>query len=110
MIRAARFHDLPALRELERAAGAAFRELGMHAVADDEPMSIAALAVFQQTRRAWVITDEADRPVAYLLADVVDCNAHVEQVSVHPLTLDRASGARCWTPPPRGPGSTTSQP
>jgi len=93
MIRAARFHDLPALREPERAAGAAFRELGMHAVADDEPMFIAALAVFQENRRAWVITDEADRPVAYLLADVVDGNAHVEQVSVHPAHSRQGLGS-----------------
>lgn len=93
MLRAARFKDLPALRELERAAGAPFRELGMHAVADDEPLSIAALAVFQENGRAWVITDEADRPVAYLLADVVDGNAHVEQVSVHPAHSRQCLGS-----------------
>lgn len=56
----------------------------MAAVADDEPLSITELAAFQQDGRAWVITDDADRPVAYLLLDVVDGNVHVEQVSVHP--------------------------
>jgi ribosomal protein S18 acetylase RimI-like enzyme len=56
----------------------------MAAVADDEPLSITELTAFQQNDRAWVITDDADRPVAYLLLDVVDGNAHVEQVSVHP--------------------------
>jgi GNAT superfamily N-acetyltransferase len=84
MVRAARREDLLAVRELERAAGAAFRDLGMAAVADDEPLTISVLAAFQQDGRAWVITDHADRPVAYLLVDVVDGNAHVEQVSVHP--------------------------
>lgn len=84
MMRAACRLDLPALRELERAAGAAFRDLGMAAVADDEPASVTELAAFQQDGRAWVITDDADRPVAYLLIDTVDGNAHVEQVSVHP--------------------------
>lgn len=84
MPRTARKDDLLALRELERAAGAAFRDLGMAAVADDEPPSVTDLAAFQEDGRAWVITDSADRPVAYLLLDVVDGNAHVEQVSVHP--------------------------
>jgi ribosomal protein S18 acetylase RimI-like enzyme len=84
MVRAARREDLPGVRELERAAGAAFRDLDMAAVADDEPPTITELAAFQQDGRAWVITDDTDRPVAYLLLDVVDGNAHVEQVSVHP--------------------------
>jgi GNAT superfamily N-acetyltransferase len=39
---------------------------------------------FQQDGRAWVYVDGADRPVAYLIASVVDDCAHVEQVSVHP--------------------------
>lgn len=37
MIRAARSDDLPALPEIETAAGAAFRDLGMGEIADDEP-------------------------------------------------------------------------
>ncbi len=92
MVRTARWDDLPAVRELERAAGAAFRDLDMAAVADDEPLSITELAAFQQNDRAWVITDDADRPVAYLLLDVVDGNAHVEQVSVHPAHASQGLG------------------
>ncbi len=84
MIRPARVDDLPALRELERAAGAAFRDLGMAAVADDEPPAVADLAAFLEDGRAWVVADDADDPVAYLLVDLVDGNAHIEQVSVHP--------------------------
>ena len=84
MIRAARSADLPALREVESAAGAMFHDLGMTAVANDEPLSLAELATYQEDGRAWVATDDADRPVAYLLVDVVDANAYVEQVSVHP--------------------------
>jgi len=52
MIRLARADDLPALRELERAAGAPFRELVMAAIADDEPPSLAVLASFQEDGRA----------------------------------------------------------
>lgn len=84
MLRVARRDDLPVMQRIERAAGAAFRSLGMRAVADDEPPSITELASFQEDGRAWVITDDADRPVAYLLVDIVEGNAHVEQVSVHP--------------------------
>jgi GNAT superfamily N-acetyltransferase len=82
--RAARRGDLAALRDLERAAGALFRAVGMAAVADDEPATVAELAVFADDGRAWVVTDDADEQVGYLLVDVVDGNAHIEQVSVHP--------------------------
>ncbi|MGH3855878.1 MAG: GNAT family N-acetyltransferase [Pseudonocardiaceae bacterium] len=84
MLRLARREDLPAVRELERAAGAAFRDLDMAAVAEHEPPSITELAAFVQDGRAWVITDDADRAVACLLIAMVDGNGHVEQVSVHP--------------------------
>ena len=91
-IRVARADDLPALRELERAAGAPFRDIGMAAIADAEPASIADLARFQSDGRAWVVADAADTPVAYLLAEVVDGNAHIEQVSVDPSHARQALG------------------
>ncbi len=91
-IRSARRDDLPALRELERAAGACFRAIGMAAVADDEPPDVAELAVFADDGRAWVVTDDADDPVAYLLVGVVDGNAHIEQVSVRPDCAGRGLG------------------
>jgi len=72
VLREARPWNLPGLRELERAAGAPFRGLGMAAVADDEPPSVTELSAFQADGRAWVCTDTDDVPVAYLLVDVVD--------------------------------------
>lgn len=84
--------DLPVLREIECAAGQPFRDLGMLVIADDEPPSIADLAVFQRDGRAWVASDSADRPVGYLLLDMVDGNAHVEQVSVHPVHARQGLG------------------
>ncbi|MDI2029343.1 GNAT family N-acetyltransferase [Saccharopolyspora sp. TS4A08] len=83
MIRLAREADLPVLREVERAAGEPFAELGMDLVATDEPPSVAVLREFQEAGRAWVHVVE-DVPVAYLIAEVVDGCAHVEQVSVRP--------------------------
>jgi len=84
MLRSARAEDLPRLGEIERVAGEAFRELGMSLVADDEPLPVEILEAYVQDGRAWVATDAADLPAAYLIVDVVDGAAHVEQVSVHP--------------------------
>jgi len=83
-MRPAHADDLPQLQELERAAGSSFMDLDMSAVAKDEPPSLEVLTEYQRDGRAWVATDEADHPVAYLLVDVVDGAAHVQQVSVHP--------------------------
>ena len=41
-------------------------------VADDEPPSIDELRQFQTDGRAWVWADAGDRPIASLLARVVD--------------------------------------
>jgi GNAT superfamily N-acetyltransferase len=84
VIRPANVQDLPRLREIERAAGAMFRSMNMAAVAEDEPASLETLRGYAEDGRAWVATDAADDPVAYVLVDVVDGAGHVEQVSVHP--------------------------
>lgn len=82
------------LRDIERAAGAAFRDIGMAAIADDEPLSVAELAHFQRAGHAWVAVDHTGSPVAYLIAEVVDGNLHIEQVSVHPGSARRGVGRR----------------
>lgn len=92
MIRLARPDDLPALIDIEREAGELFREVGMAAIADDDPGSVAELAVYQSDGRAWVSVDAGDRPVAYLVAAVVDGCAHIEQVSVRPSHVRRGLG------------------
>lgn len=56
----------------------------MAAVADDEPPTLADLTAFAEVGRAWVATDEAGEIGGYLLAHILDGNAHIEQVSVHP--------------------------
>jgi GNAT superfamily N-acetyltransferase len=72
------------LVRIELAAGAAFRDLGMDAVADDDPGSVEELAPYADTGRVLVAADGADRPIGYLVLDRVDDAAHIEQVSVHP--------------------------
>ena len=82
----------------------------MAAVADDEPLTLADLAPFQETGRAWVVTDHAGAPVGYLLADIVDGNAHIEQVSVHPRHARRGLVGRRSMRLRPGPRNSTSRP
>lgn len=63
----------------------------MDDVAEDEPATLAVLAGYQVDGRAWVSVDDADRPVGYALALVVDGLAHLEQLSVDP---DHGRGGR----------------
>jgi GNAT superfamily N-acetyltransferase len=92
MIRLARTDDLAALIAIELAAGAAFRDLGMDVVADDDPGSPEELGPYAEDGRALVAVDGDDRPVGYLLLDIVDGAAHIEQVSVHPDHARRGIG------------------
>ncbi|MBD0709442.1 MULTISPECIES: GNAT family N-acetyltransferase [unclassified Streptomyces] len=91
-IRAAVSAELPLLQDIERAAGEPFRELGMAAIADDDPLPLDVLESYREDGRAWVAVDLADRPRGYLLTDTVDGAAHIEQVSVHPDVSRRGVG------------------
>jgi GNAT superfamily N-acetyltransferase len=92
-IRRARRDELETLREIELAAGAAFASIGMPEIAAHAPPSIAKLGSFVATGGAWVAADERDRAVAFLVSDVVDGCAHIEQVSVAPSHARRGLGA-----------------
>ncbi|MDQ2729657.1 MAG: GNAT family N-acetyltransferase [Actinomycetota bacterium] len=85
-VRSAFREDGPVLRDIERLAGERFRAVGLDPIADDEPFSLDELARYANAERSWVATSDsaAAAPVGYLLADVVDGNAHVEQMSVRP--------------------------
>jgi GNAT superfamily N-acetyltransferase len=74
--------ESPILREIETLAGDAFRSVGMEAIADAEPMSVEVLDAYALGGRSWVAVDETDWPVGYVVIDVVDGNAHIEQISV----------------------------
>ena len=91
-IRPTRLGELTTLRAIERAAGRVFAEIGMDAIADDEPISIDALAEHHRAGLAWVHVDASDRAIAYLIAMVLDSCLHVEQVSVHPDHAGRGIG------------------
>lgn len=90
-IRVARDDELPGLRALERASGEPFRGIGMAAIADEEPTSLADMSHYQRAGRAWVITEDGP-PVGFLLAFPVDGRLHIAQVSVHPTAARRGLG------------------
>jgi GNAT superfamily N-acetyltransferase len=93
-IRPVRHADLPVLQDIERSAGQPFRDLGMVEIADDEPLPLDVLAGYRDAGLAWVATDATDTPIAYLIAEAVDGNLHVEQVSVHTAWARRGLGRR----------------
>ncbi len=51
------------------------------------------MAAYQREGRAWVATDSADVPIAYILVDVIEHCAHIEQVTVHPLNSRKGLGS-----------------
>lgn len=94
LIRAAHIDELSLLQDIERASGECFRAIGMPEIADDEPLPLEELLGYRGAGLAWVAADGAGTgtPVGYLIADRVDGNLHVEQVSVHPDSAHRRIG------------------
>jgi len=80
-IRAARVEDIETLRDIERRAGARFRDVGLGHIADAEPFSADELTAFIDAGRAWVA---GEAPYGYAVATVVDGDGHLEQISVEP--------------------------
>ena len=93
-IRAARATELPLLQALDRAAGQKFADIGLPEIAEHHWWALPVLADRLDAGRLWVAADEADEPVAFLMADMVDGCLHIEQVSVHPGSARRGLGRR----------------
>lgn len=93
MIRDVRTTDFEEMIAIERAAGEAFRSIGMARIADDPPPTVEQMARFLESGTGWVDTDPDDRAVAYLLLEKLDERAHIEQVTVHPRYARRRIGA-----------------
>ncbi|MCB5908172.1 GNAT family N-acetyltransferase [Streptomyces pinistramenti] len=91
IIRTATSAELPALRAVESAAGAPFRDLGMASVADDEPPSLAQFAASLAAGRLLVACEDGP-PLAFLMWEPVDGATHIEQVSVAPRSARRGIG------------------
>jgi GNAT superfamily N-acetyltransferase len=89
LIRLAQPAELPYLQEIENASGEVFRDIGMPEIADDDPMSLEALAEHE----VWVAVGERGVPVAFIAVGDVAGATHVHQVSVHPSHARQGIGA-----------------
>lgn len=92
-VRRVRPGDVGRLQAIQLAAGGIFRDIGMTAVAERPPIPAESLSGYRQAGRAWVAVDDYDEPVGFVIADVVDGCAYVEQVSVHPAHAGQRIGA-----------------
>jgi GNAT superfamily N-acetyltransferase len=91
-IRAGRAAELPVLQGIDVATGQMFRDIGMPEVADYDPWPLPELEHSRAAGLLWVVADEADEPVAFLMGSAVDGCLHVEQLSVHPGSARRGLG------------------
>ena len=83
--------DSPVLAQIEVAAGARFREVGMDAIADDEPIDVAEIARAADDGRLWVAQDD-DEVIGYALGVMAGRQPHLEQVSTRPDRQGRGVG------------------
>ncbi|GIL25730.1 GNAT family N-acetyltransferase [Actinocatenispora comari] len=91
-IRAAAMDDVRALAEIQVAAGAAFRAVGLGWIADNPVPTDEQYLGYVRDGRAFVLAD-GPVPVGFVLVDLVDDAAHVEQLSVVPSHARRGLGA-----------------
>jgi GNAT superfamily N-acetyltransferase len=84
--------ELTVVQQIENAAGRPFAEIGMDEIANDAPPDRARLTVYQAEGHAWVLVDDTDTPIGFVLVDLVDGAAHIEQVSIHPDHARRGLG------------------
>jgi GNAT superfamily N-acetyltransferase len=91
-IRPAARADAPALRQVEIAAGQRFREVGLDTIADDKPPAAEVFEAYAAAGRAWVAVGPNAGAVGFVVVDVVDGAAHIEQVSVVPGHQGRGVG------------------
>lgn len=102
MIRPAQPTDVAAMQRVSAAAGRRFAEIDdprVAACADDPPPTAQSLAAWIARGRAWVAVDGNDCGnggggiVGFVVVDVLDGNAHVEEISVLPEAGGRGLGA-----------------
>lgn len=91
--RAATQADIEAIRRIAVAAGRRFATAGDPRIAeraDDEPFDVDELRVWVEAGRSWVSGD--DPPAGFVVVDVVDGTAHVEEICVAPEHEGRGHG------------------
>ena len=91
-IRAARRHELRALRAIENAADEIFRRVAMPWVLAMSPADLGLLETARRSRRLWVATNGANRPIGFALMRTLDGRAWLHQLSVLPRHAGRGIG------------------
>ncbi len=84
---------LTALPNIERAATSIYAPEDLPHEALIEMVSSDQFEEAQRNDRLWVATDEQDRPVGFLIADLVDATLHIREMDVHPDHARRGLGA-----------------
>ncbi|CAN7327749.1 MULTISPECIES: GNAT family N-acetyltransferase [Ensifer] len=83
LIRLTREDDAPALPDIERSSGEAFRTVPELAwIADDDVQSVASHLEFVRSGLSWVAVDDRDRPLGFLCAEISDGALHIWQLAV----------------------------
>jgi ribosomal protein S18 acetylase RimI-like enzyme len=86
--------DISAVQHVERAAGERFRESDDPRVArcaDDPVFTAEELARFIAAQRAWVATEDGE-VVGFIVTEVVDGCAHIDEIAVAPVAGRRGHG------------------
>jgi GNAT superfamily N-acetyltransferase len=94
-IRSARFDDVLALHQVEKAAWKMLRDFGIAPVPDKEPSTsgLDVPGVFEEGTWTWVVTDDADWAVGFVIVRPIDGDAYVEQLCVDPTHAHRRFGS-----------------
>lgn len=85
--------DIPAIRDLERRAGAPFREIGLDVVADDEPPAVGVLRGAVRDRAVLVVEVVEDASDA---SDASDAAAVSPAQTGVPGVVPSAAGSVAW--------------
>ncbi len=91
-IRLGRPDDYERIAAVELAAGKAFVEIDMAAIANDEPPMRAEIEARCEKGHLWVTVGPDDHAVAYLMIDLMRDAVHIEQVSVAPAHAGQKLG------------------
>lgn len=94
VVRLARAHELAALPEVERRAGALFAEFGLQEIADHEPGDVEYIQSFMRTGAVHVAVSDRGEPVGFGLSGLLDGAVHLYELAVDPTHGRRGLGTR----------------
>ncbi|MCP4590970.1 MAG: GNAT family N-acetyltransferase [bacterium] len=92
-IRRPRRDELAALPEIERLAAERFASVGLAEVMSQIVTPVELLRERAQAGQVWVAAGEEDQPVGFAVVSVLDGNAHLDELDVHPEHGRRGIGS-----------------